>query len=286
MAKLNRRSEIIFKGILLLPYSATRCLTTLPPLMKLQSSEVGYLKGARTAERSLRVMSKENAKIPLDIGLLEKTFITPTGLNRPSIFKSPSAVLAIERIRLLSRFRDFLSLLLCKFTSPKVKGFWNRSFNLNRSSLVPTAIALHRQMYTAFAEADDITLRNICLDGINDNFRNRIAHRPREEKVTWELLKYSKTPKLISNRAAKTPINGMILRQAVVRICSKQKLTRYTKIRGTTKFEQIKGSGKEKDVVEYIVIQRVYEQWKPQNWMIWGTAQETSLEDLEEWKKT
>ncbi|POS83683.1 hypothetical protein EPUL_003195 [Erysiphe pulchra] len=253
--------------------------------MKQKSDEVGYLKGARAAERSIRLMSKENSKMPLDIGLLEKTFITPTGPNRPSIFKSPLSVLAIERTRLVSRFRDIVSVLLCKFTSPKATSFWDRTFNLNRSSIVPTATALHRQMYTAFAEGDDQTLRNICLDGILDNFRNRIANRPREEKVTWELIKYNKNPKLVSNRAAKTPINGMLLRQAVVQICSRQKLTRYNKVKGSTQLELIQGSGKEKDVVEYLVIQRIYEQWQPNNWMVWGTAQETSLEDLEEWKK-
>lgn len=140
-------------------------------------------------------------------------------------------------------------------------------------------------MYIAFAEGDDQTLRSICLDGILDNFRNRIANRPIDEKVTWELIKYNKSPKLVSNRAAKTPINGMLIRQAVVQVCSRQKLTRYTKARGTSQLELIQGSGKEKDVVEYVVIQRIYEQWQPNNWMVWGTAQETSLEDLEEWKE-
>lgn len=139
-------------------------------------------------------------------------------------------------------------------------------------------------MYTAFAEADEAALQKICLEGIHDNLRARLASRPQGEKVVWQLVKYNKQPKLISNRAAKTPIDGMIIRQAAVRICSRQKLTRYSRTPDGN-LEQINGSGKEKDLVEYLVIQRIYEQWQPKEWMVWGTAKETSLNDIQEWDK-
>ncbi|RKF59097.1 hypothetical protein GcC1_178005 [Golovinomyces cichoracearum] len=284
MNRIFRRSRFCITSPLKSSSAQGRAFSRIFPRTKQTSNEPSYLKGMRSPERSIRVMTKENARMPSDIGLLEKTFITPTGINRPSFLKSPLSVLKLEKTRLLARARDVLSLFICKFSSPKAKGFWDRSFNLDRSSLVPNATALHRQMYIAFSEGDDITLQSICLDGIRDKFRSRIANRPREEKVVWELIKYNKKPRLISSRAAKTPINGVVLRQAVVQICSRQKLTRYT-MKRNGQLEQIQGSGKEKDVTEYVVIQRIYEQWQPLNWMIWGTTKEITMADVNEWNQ-
>lgn len=47
----------------------------------------------------------------------------------------------------------------------------------------------------------------------------------------------------------------------------------------------VPGSGKEKDVVEYVVVQRQYEGWREGEWRIWGTTKETTLDDVEEWEK-
>ena len=242
------------------------------------------LRGAQPAERSIRVLSKEGGKLPSDFGLLENTFIAPTGTNRPSILKSPLLALHLERTRLLARARDYLSLLISKFSSPKETSFWSRAFSINRSTIAPTALALHRQMYLSFAEGDSSALQKICLDGILDNFRVRIASRPREEKLVWELVKYNRSARLISNRAAKTPIDGMLIHQSVVKISSTQKLTRYTRAKNG-ELQQIPGSGREKDVVENLVLQRTTTQWKPGSWMIWGTAKETTIEDIEKWYK-
>jgi protein MBA1 len=140
-------------------------------------------------------------------------------------------------------------------------------------------------MYTAFAENDTSTLRKICLDGIYESFRSRIGVRPRGEKVVWELVKYNSSPRIASNRAARLPIEGAAIRQAVVRIASKQKLTRWVKNKDTGKMEVAKGSGKEKDVVEYLVIQRQYEGWREGEWKVWGTTNESTLADVEEWQR-
>jgi len=135
-------------------------------------------------------------------------------------------------------------------------------------------------MYEAFAEGDVRTLRSLCTDGIYDSFRARIGSRARGEKVVWELVRYNKRAKVVSNRAANLPIEGAALRQAVVRICSTQRLTRYA-----PNGKLVKGTGKEKDVVEYVVIQRKYWQWKEGEWQIWGTTEETTLEEAEDWKR-
>ncbi len=72
-------------------------------------------------------------------------------------------------------------------------------------------------------------------------------------------------------------IEGMGLRQAVVRIASRQRLTRY-KADGSV----VPGSGREKDTVEYLVIQKKLEKSVEQDWMVWGTTEETTLEMLED----
>jgi protein MBA1 len=138
-------------------------------------------------------------------------------------------------------------------------------------------------MYTSFAEGDVTALRKICSDGLYDSFRARIGNRPKGEKVGWELVEYNKRSKLISNRAARLPIDGAAIVQAVVRIASRQKLTRWTKGRNGG-LEIVPGSAKEKDVVEYVVLQKHYKGWKEGEWQVWGTTQETTLEDIEAWE--
>lgn len=80
----------------------------------------------------------------------------------------------------------------------------------------------------------------------------------------------------MSNRAARLPIDGAAIKQAVVRISSRQRLTRY-KQDGSV----VPGSGKEKDVVEYVVLQQQILQWKEQDWQVWGTTDVTTLQQLE-----
>lgn len=152
-------------------------------------------------------------------------------------------------------------------------------------TIAPTATALHRQMYSAFAEGDVNTLKKICTDGIFESFRSRIANRAKGEKVTWELLKYNKGARLMSHRGTSLPVDGMALRQAVVKISSTQKLTRWTKGRGGV-MEMVPGSGKVKDVVEYVVVQRRTVNNEEEGWMIWGTTGETGLEEVEEWERS
>lgn len=65
-----------------------------------------------------------------------------------------------------------------------------------------------------------------------------------------------KRTRLCSHRAVRFPITGAAIRQAVVRIDSRQKLTRWRN--GVV----VEGSGKEKDVREYFVVQRRITNWK------------------------
>jgi protein MBA1 len=179
-----------------------------------------------------------------------------------------------------SSFRDYLSLFILKITSPQGKRWYNRLIKLRRARVVPTAIALHREMYSSFAAGDAITLRRICTDGIYDQFKARISSRPRGEKTVWELVKYNKRAKIVSHRAARLPIDGAAVRQAVVRLSSRQKLSRY----GADGI-LVKGTGKERDVVEYLVVEKSYWNWKEGDWRVWGTTEETKLETVLQWQR-
>jgi mitochondrial protein MBA1 len=134
-------------------------------------------------------------------------------------------------------------------------------------------------MYSTFAEGDVKTLRSICTDGLYESFAARIGNRRKGERVSWELVKYERRAKLVSDRAGRFPIEGAAARQAVVRIQSEQKLTRW---KGG---ERVEGSGKVKSVDEYVVIQKQFVGWKGREWMVWGTTHETWLEDVEEWQR-
>lgn len=176
--------------------------------------------------------------------------------------------------------RDIGTLLIFKISSPQGARWYNRLVKINRSQIVPSAIALQREMYSAFAAADDVTLRKICTDGIYDQFRSRISSRPRGETTVWELVKYNKRAKLVSHRAARLPLDGAAVRQAVVRISSRQKLTRYNRD-GVL----VEGTGQERDVVEYVVVEKSYWNWAEGDWRVWGTTEETKLEEILEWDK-
>jgi protein MBA1 len=178
------------------------------------------------------------------------------------------------------KLRDYVSLVILKITSPQGARWYNRLIKLHRGRVVPTAIALHREMYHAFAAGDTTTLRRICTDGIYDQVRARISSRPRGEKTVWELVKYNKRAKILSHRAARLPLEGAAVRQAVVRISSRQKLSRYA-----ADGALVKGTGKERDVVEYLVVEKSYWNWKEGDWRVWGTTEETKFETLLQWKK-
>jgi len=137
-------------------------------------------------------------------------------------------------------------------------------------------VGLHRQMYSAFAEGDSNTLKTICADGLLENFQARIQSRGRET-LKWELIKYNRKSKVMSNRSASLGMEGIMIRQAVVRINSQQKLTRF-KPDGSI----VPGTGEVKDVQEYVVIQKKLLQGKEDDWVVWGTTEETTLESIKD----
>lgn len=142
------------------------------------------------------------------------------------------------------------------------------------------------------------TIRKICCTGLANNLSARISTRPKDEKVTWSLDSYIRTPatlftgaRVLADRATQIPeIPNSGIRQVVLRITSRQS-TGKTKLPSTT----IPGSGaqpqnnametapaKQQDCTEYIVLQKLMWFGEEQDWRIWGHATPTTVEDLED----
>ncbi|KAB8290527.1 hypothetical protein EYC80_010952 [Monilinia laxa] len=231
---------------------------------------------AQHPDRRMRMQALSGRQMATDVGLLPNTFIVSKG---PSLFKSPKAFSKFQWTRLKTRFWDNVATIAFKWMSPKT-GRVRRQVQLKRGSIVSAAEALYREMYQNFAAGDAGRLRRICADGLFESFSQRIASRPRGQKVTWNLEKMNRRPKIVSTKAVMIPGGeGNVIRQAVVRISSRQSM-RMTDRKG----KALPGSS-EKDIVEYVVIQKIYRNWQDKEWQVWGTTKATSLKDIEEWEK-
>lgn len=197
------------------------------------------------------------------------TFITPTGSNAPSLFREPRQLAKLQWFRFKRKASDLFSIAIYRWSH-------RAHIKIRFRQTGPTAVGLHRQMYTAFAEGDLATLRRICADGLLETLSARIASRPKNERVKWDLIKYTKRERVVSNRAAALMMDNAGLRQAVVKINSRQQLTRYNADESV-----VPGTGITRDVQEYIVIQKRLLHGREDDWVIWGTTEETMLDNIE-----
>ncbi|RPA91016.1 hypothetical protein L873DRAFT_1820143 [Choiromyces venosus 120613-1] len=204
-----------------------------------------------------------------DIGLLVDTFIMPTGKNLPSLFTAPRERLQLERRRIRQRLADLRDMLVFRYTtSHPIRAFQARKFGP----------ALHNRMYTAFALGDINTLRSICSDGLLSSFRKRLSVRPSNVRMEWRLLRMLSRPRVVSSKAHHYAGVGLNRRQAVVRLHSLQSLEKVT----LGKLGEVlsKEGGEEKEVVEYLVIEKKYDKGVESAWSVWGTTEETTMEKL------
>jgi len=125
-------------------------------------------------------------------------------------------------------------------------------------------------MYTAFAENDLTTLTSTCTSGLLSSFTSRLATLPPNETLRWTLHAYTRRPRVVSHRAILLPMfKGAALRQAVVKLQSKQSLARVRKDGSL-----VEGTGGVREVREYVVVQRRMWSEKEERWMVWGTVEE------------
>jgi protein MBA1 len=221
------------------------------------------------------------------------TFIMPTGRNLPSLFTDTKFRLQLEWIRAKRRFQDYLSSIIAyrwqiyrgmAKNIPKPK-----KPTINMRTIVPVAKKLHVQMYTAYAKGDTKTFQDICTENIRATYLTRIAKRvENREKMSWELVSYKSRPKLCSMKAGGTPLElkgiPIGIQQAVVRIQSLQRLTpgnvmgaRAAGSKSTEKEHVVWKEPKEKEVTEYIVVQRRLMEGKYEPWKAWGFVKELDV---------
>jgi hypothetical protein len=108
------------------------------------------------------------------------------------------------------------------------------------------------------------------------SFNSRIALRPRDRTLRWTLHKYTKRPRVVCHTAMILPfVGGTAIRQVVVRLQSIQSLTETDK-----NGKVIPGTGVEKEVREYFVLQKMIWKQREERWRVWGTIEEN------DWKAT
>lgn len=118
------------------------------------------------------------------------------------------------------------------------------------------------------------------------SFRIRINTRPAGEINRWTLHKYfdsvySLTPRIVSTRMSKLPTDESMIMQVVVKVKSTQSLQKFRRGVGQREESIIQGPGDQpKTMVEYVVLQRMMIEGKLNDWMIWGTTQESKVEDV------
>ncbi|ESZ90544.1 hypothetical protein SBOR_9067 [Sclerotinia borealis F-4128] len=229
---------------------------------------------AQHPDRRLRMQALTGKQMASDVGLLPKTFIAA---RAPSLFRSPKRHLKFQWARLKTRFWDNVAIIAFKWMSPRT-GRISRKVQIKRGSITAVAEALYREMYQNFAAGNAKSLQKICLDGLYESFSQRIASRPKGQRVSWNLDKLNRRPKIMSTRAVMLPGgDGNVIRQAVVRISSRQSM--ILRDRNGKKLP----ASNTKDVVEYVVVQKIYRNWQDKEWQIWGTTRATTSEDVEQW---
>ena len=130
------------------------------------------------------------------------------------------------------------------------------------------------------ARGDTATLTTICADGLRESFRSRIAARSPTERIRWTLHQYTRAPRVVSHRAMMLPVKGAAMRQAVVRIQTRQSLAKITEVGPDGREKMAKGTGQEKEIREYVVLQRRIWKGVEEPWIVWGTTEETSLSQI------
>lgn len=151
---------------------------------------------------------------------------------------------------------------------------------------------MHRLTPHPKHSGDVPTLRKICCTGLANSLTSRIAGRAKDEKVTWTLDKYNRTPatlltglRVVSDRATQIPeLPDSGVRQVVVRITSQQSTGKGKVVKGRnpnapTEVQQV-GPVKQQDCTEYIVLQKLRWTGEEEDWRIWGHTTATTVDDL------
>lgn len=202
-------------------------------------------------------------------------------------------------------------MLTCPLRSVFMYRYWTNTKpkpRLHKNRIPGVAKDLHRTMYEHFAAGNLRPMEKQICAGFLGSLRSRLSKRPQNTYIRWTLHRYITAPKLVSHKVAMLPnakggLSSDGILQAVVRIHSLQSLRHIKRVstkekggRGeTTKEVLVDAQGRElpaeqdsqeaalkdaKELVEYMVVQKSVRKGKEEEWMLWGTAEETTLQKL------
>ncbi|KAL2009180.1 hypothetical protein VTN00DRAFT_7374 [Thermoascus crustaceus] len=276
-----------------------RSFSKAPELKARGISQNVSLKPPAQPSAKVRIRTSLWSSLPQDIGLLPGTFIRPLWRDMPSLFEQPRQRLHMEWLWLKTGFQNFLGILA-------YSKWLNKGLPLRLRERRKAARELHQRMYTAFAAGDVNTIRKICCTGLSNSLSARIANRPSDERITWTLEKYNRTPatyftgiRVVSDRVTQIPERpDSGVRQVVVRITSRQSTSTMSlpakrgvqesagspSLRSETKStsaSQEPVAVKQQDCTEYIVFQKFRWMGEEEDWRIWGHTNPTTVEDLD-----
>ncbi|KAF7187751.1 hypothetical protein HII31_11090 [Pseudocercospora fuligena] len=288
--------------------SSKRTFTTSPRWHMNPNRMAG--KGRQKPQKSMSLQQKQqmekmqaSGEMLNYIGIIEGTFIPPTGSKLPSIFSDTRNRWKIEKYRLYS---------FMKYMQSKFMAFWfvKPALKLERRKTPKIAKEIYEEMYKAFA-AGNVTSGNIegkLMPGFLKSLQSRINQRRQGEILQWKLHKYLERPRCVAYMFAMPDVKGSNekrtgIMQAIVRIRSQQSLMHVKRMRvldphGSKQFvvadvpvdrdgqaipeEKIEEEERKnrKDMTEYLVLQRLIRQGEVGEWQAWGTTTETGLEEI------
>ncbi|KAL2269432.1 hypothetical protein VTJ83DRAFT_1616 [Remersonia thermophila] len=187
---------------------------------------------------------------------------------------------------ILVKFQEVVSNSSIKWSS-KPTFFTRAQLKARRSTLIPTAKALHRSMAEALAAGDKAAINRICSQNLAISLCASIDSRPAGRRYGWELVSYTRRLFYPSIRSHRMSPLGMektapIVRQVVVAISSRQRRVVYDKDGNV-----VPGSEKEMEVVENVAMGCIIDPrtWQQSEWRLIGTVKPTTYDGWAQEKK-
>ncbi|KAI4790157.1 hypothetical protein E4T44_13154 [Aureobasidium sp. EXF-8845] len=269
--------------------TSTRLFTTTPLLQagvrKSKSFSPHQTGMKQPSQKSFEVMKKEQMKnidqMPNDVGLIPGTFIMPTGSRLPSDLGKR---VKLERYRLWLRVKEIFG--------RHYMGYFHVSPRADfQTTAVPSiAKSLYTEMYTAFSAGNLSPIAHKLCENIHTSLEQRIATRGPNTGIIWTLHQWTSAPKVVSHKYMpmslednKDKTKQTTIQQVCVRMQSLQSLKKVKRVKqGKETIEVLEegSSAEPKEVVEYLVVQRLCKRGKMGPWMVWGTTTESNAEEV------
>jgi hypothetical protein len=171
--------------------------------------------------------------------------------------------------------------------------FKGRENRISKRKLKQKAKALYEKMYYNFAKGNKEILDEFCGEGLMSSINQRIAKRPNDKVLQWEVT-WLKQPTQVFRSSAELGLKisgkNITYQQAIFLMKSEQKIRIGTVPRGKKWGESSKESEatwegaeseKPKVVEEYMVLQRRFLDKVAEDWYLWGFLKQESIMTFE-----